>query len=252
MRLSLFKALRLAAVVSFFTIAGFAQLMPCPIAATGYKVWIDDISVQSPSAQSWSPVVSYALKSMLEGLGHSAGSAPPHLRVSVLTCTGRHPSSLGLFSDQVLRAQNTESVVLELWADMLAVGSATRLSFSYVLVPVLVSSHNEGGRFSHTNLVTPQNPDEVLALLRRKKTIEAYYDIAIGAKLFAENQWSLAPTYLCKGAALMQNSPDDADLVKYSRALAIDAAQKAASSQNGDNIYQLRGGNSHPCEATRR
>ena len=172
----------------------------------------------------------------------SACSAPPHLRVSVLTCTGRHPSSLGLFSDQVLRAQNTESVVLELWADMLAMGSATRLSFSYVLVPVLVSSHNEGGRFSHTNLVTPQNPDEVLALLRRKKTIEAYYDIAIGAKLFAENQWSLAPTYLCKGAALMQNSPDDADLVKYSRALAIDAAQKAASSQNGDNIYQLRGG----------
>jgi hypothetical protein len=241
-----------AVLTSIFSLSAFAQLAPCS-AGQGYKIWIDDVRAQTPQVATWSPIVSWALNDMLISIRkRSEHLSNNPITVNIFPCAGRHPASGDLFSDQVLGPLNTSNVVLELWGDLLDFGpNSTRLSVGYILIPVRILSHNEGSRASKTKLSAPQNPDEVLALLRHQQTIEAYYDVAIGTKLFAENQWASAPAYLCRGVALMQNSAADTDLVQYSRTLAIEASRRAAASTQGTNIFQLRKAGSDPCEAAK-
>jgi len=229
----------------------FVAIYPCAAHAqchgvangTGYKVLLDDVDFSN--ARGNQPVLSRDLliTAVQNAVDNVKNKALQKLQsqdsVSVIPCTGWHPSSQAQISATYIQAMAANHATLEFWGTLYSLGpSQDEFDIHYIMfdLPSIPSPPPPSG-FAYTKTLMGNRPapQQITRFMADSNAdLLVYFAVAAGVQAYKDEEWDQAASFLCEAGSLLKSRPNQANLMNFTTQLATQAGFKLrASSEPG-------------------
>jgi hypothetical protein len=208
---------------------------------TGYKVLLDDVDFST--ARGDQPVLSrdLLLTAVQNAVDNVRNKALQKLQsedsVSVIPCTGWHPSSQAQINAAYIQAMAANHATLELWGTLYSLGPGQdEFDIHYVMFDVpSIPAPPPPSSFAYTKKLMGNHPEpqQITRFMADSNAdLLVYFAVAAGVQAYQDKNWGQAASFLCEASTLLKSRPNQANLLNFTTLLSVQAGFKLRASSD--------------------